>query len=278
MLPQLLQAFAEREERIKRDVQGEQGEKKRSRQRSIFMDLYTTMFLDHMKKYGSTQRQLATISSKNHWHSTMNALAQYQKAFTVEEVLEAPEVVWPLTTPMCAPIGDGAAAIVVCSDDFALKIGASHAVEVAACMITSGQEKSAIKESTLSRLAKSAYERAGIGPEDVSVAELHDATAIGELIASEELGLCPLGEGGLFAEAGHTRLGGKMPINVSGGLESQGHPIGATGVRQIVELYWHLTGRAGKRQVQGAKVGLAQNNGGSAGSTEAALSVTILKV
>lgn len=277
-LPQLLQTFAEREERIKRDVQGEQGEKKRSRQRSIFMDLYTTMFLDHMKKYGSTQRQLATISSKNHWHSTMNALAQYQKAFTVEEVLEAPEVVWPLTTPMCAPIGDGAAAIVVCSDDFALKIGASHAVEVAACMITSGQEKSAIKESTLSRLAKSAYERAGIGPEDVSVAELHDATAIGELIASEELGLCPLGEGGLFAEAGHTRLGGKMPINVSGGLESQGHPIGATGVRQIVELYWHLTGRAGKRQVQGAKVGLAQNNGGSAGSTEAALSVTILKV
>jgi acetyl-CoA acyltransferase len=128
-------------------------------------------------------------------------------------------------------------------------------------------------------LAESAYARAGIGPEDIDLAEVHDATAFGELQASEELGFCHLGAGGAFAESGHTTLGGKLPINVSGGLESQGHPIGATGVRQVVELYWHLVadGRAGKRQVDGAKVGLAQNSGGSIDTSEGAISVTILK-
>ncbi len=128
-------------------------------------------------------------------------------------------------------------------------------------------------------MARSAYERAGIGPEEIDLAEVHDATAFGELYVTEELEFCPLGEGGPFAEAGHTTLGGKIPVNVSGGLESQGHPIGATGVRQVVELYWHLAGRgqAGKRQVEGVKVGLAQNAGGNVNSSEAALSVTILK-
>jgi acetyl-CoA acyltransferase len=129
----------------------------------------------------------------------------------------------------------------------------------------------------LSRLARKAYEKAGIGPKDVDVAEVHDATAYGELSSTEQLGFCPIGEGGPFAEAGHTRLGGKIPVNVSGGLESQGHPVGATGCRQVVELYWHLTGRAGKRQVDGARVGLGQNAGGSVRGSEAALSVVILK-
>jgi len=131
----------------------------------------------------------------------------------------------------------------------------------------------------MTKLAKSAYERAGLGPEDVNLAEVHDATAFGELYATEGLCFCPVGGGGAFAEAGHTTLGGRLPVNVSGGLESQGHPIGATGVRQVVELYWHLAGggRAGKRQVEGAKVGLAQNAGGTVGASEAALSVTILK-
>jgi acetyl-CoA acetyltransferase len=181
---------------------------------------------------------------------------------------------------MCSPIGDGAAAVVICTEEFAKKIGAGHGVEVAACMLASGEDPDKEKESsTLARLAISAYERAGIGPQDIDVAEVHDATAIGELYVTEELGFCPLGQGGSFAEAGHTTLGGKIPVNVSGGLESQGHPIGATGVRQVVELYWHLAGgsRAGKRQVEGAEVGLAQNAGGSINSSEGALSVTILK-
>ncbi|OPY67517.1 MAG: 3-ketoacyl-CoA thiolase [Syntrophorhabdaceae bacterium PtaU1.Bin034] len=276
-LPELTRNFANQQERVKKGMQRGGAKKKKSRERSIFMDFYASLALEHMEKYKSTQRQLAVIASKNHYHSTMNPLAQYQNSLTIEEVLEAPEVVWPFTTPMCSPIGDGAAAMVICSDEYARRIGARHSVEVAACMIASGEDRSKITESTLSRLAKKAYERAGVGPEDIDLAELHDATAFGELYSTEELGFCPLGEGGVFAEAGHSTLGGKLPINVSGGLESQGHPIGATGVRQLVELYWHLTGRAGRRQVQGAKVGLAQNNGGSIEGAEGALSVTILK-
>lgn len=281
ILPQIMQAFAEQEEKIKKERQAKgDAEKKKSGQRSVFMDVYAQMARNHMEKYGTTQRHLAAISSKNHYHSSMNPLAHYQNLFTVEEVLDAPEVAWPLTRPMCSPIGDGAAAVVICSDEFAKKIGASHGVEVAACMLASGEDPDKEKESsTLARLARSAYEKAGIGPDDIDVAEVHDATAIGELHVTEELGFCPLGEGGPFAEAGHTTLGGKVPVNVSGGLESQGHPIGATGVRQVVELYWHLSGggRAGKRQVEGARVGLAQNAGGSVNSSEGALSVTILK-
>jgi acetyl-CoA acetyltransferase len=281
ILPQLMQAFAEQEEKIKkeREARGET-EKAKSGQRTVFMDVYAMAARAHMEKYGTTQRQLAVISSKNHYHSSMNHLAQYQTEFSVEEVLAAPEVAFPLTRPMCSPIGDGAAALVVCSEAFADRIGAAHAVEVAACMLASGEDPDAEKdESTMTKLAKSAYERAGVAPEDVSLAEVHDATAFGELYATEGLCFCPVGEGGPFAEAGHTTLGGKLPVNVSGGLESQGHPIGATGVRQVVELYWHLAGggRAGKRQVEGAKVGLAQNAGGTVGASEAALSVTILK-
>ena len=281
ILPQLMQAFAEQEERIRkeREARGET-EKVKSGQRTVFMDVYAMVARGHMEKYGTTQRQLAVISSKNHYHSSMNPLAQYQNEFSVVEVLAAPEVAFPLTRPMCSPIGDGAAALVICSEDFANRIGAGHGVEVAACMLASGEDPDAEREeSTMTRLARSAYERAGVGPEDTDMAEVHDATAFGELYATEGLCFCPLGEGGAFAEAGHTTLGGKLPVNVSGGLESQGHPIGATGVRQVVELYWHLAGggRAGRRQVEGARVGLAQNAGGTVGASEAALSVTILK-
>ena len=145
-------------------------------------------------------------------------------------------------------------------------------------MLTSGGPLEGGSDSSLTRLAKNAYERAGIGPEDIDLAEVHDATAFGELSSTEDLMFCPKGEGGPFAEAGHTTLGGKIPINVSGGLESQGHPIGATGIRQVVEIFWHLTSQAGQRQVEGARVGLAQNAGGAAPKGGGALSVTILKV
>jgi len=283
MLPQILEDFRKREEEVKKaqEAKGE-GRKEKSGQRTVFMDVYAIWAQRHMEKYGTTQRQLAAISSKNHWHSSMNPLAQYQDPFTIEEVLAAPEVAWPLTRPMCSPIGDGAAAVIVCSDEFARKIGAAHAVEVAAVCLASGEDPDEEKQksgSTLSRLAKRAYEKAGIGPEDLDLAEVHDATAFGELYVTEDLAFCPVGEGGPWAEAGHSTLGGKLPVNVSGGLESQGHPVGATGVRQLVEVYWHLAGdgRVGRRQVEGARVGLAQNAGGNVGPTEAALSVTILK-
>lgn len=268
---------AEEEVAKDRQARGEK-EKKKTGERSIFMDLYASGARAHMKKYGTTQRQLAAISSKNHYHSSMNPLAQYQKKFTVEEVLNDVEVAYPLTRPMCSPIGDGAAAAIICSEDFAKKRGLQNTPGIAACLLTSGGPLEGAEDSALTGLAKKAYERAGIGPEDIDLAEVHDATAFGELSSTEALMFCPEGEGGPFAEAGHTTLGGKIPINVSGGLESQGHPIGATGIRQVVELYWHLTKQVGKRQVEGARVGLAQNAGGAAPRGEGALSVTILKV
>ena len=278
ILPDLFELFKSQEENVKRErAEKGEGEKKKSGQRSVFMDVYALAARLHMEQHGTTQRQLAAISSKNHFHSSMNPLAQYQTTYTIDEVLAAPEVAWPLTRPMCSPIGDGAAAAIVCSEAFAGKMGIAHPIEVAACALASGMDPVQGKDRTLTGLAEKAYEKAGIGPEDINVAELHDATAFGELYVCEELGLCPEGEGGPFAEAGHTALGGKLPINVSGGLESQGHPVGATGIRQVVELYWHLTGQAGKRQVEGARVGLAQNAGGTVNFSEAALSVTVLK-
>ena len=271
-------SMKEAEKKIDQDrkASGEK-EKKKAGDRSIFMDFYASGARAHMEKYGTTQRQLAAISSKNHYHSSMNPLAQYQKKFTIEEVLGDVEVAYPLTRPMCSPIGDGAAAAIICSEAFANKIGAARAPEIAACLLTSGRPLEG-SEPALTLLAKKAYDRAGIGPEDIDLAEVHDATAFGELSSTEALMFCPEGEGGPFAEAGHTTLGGKIPVNVSGGLESQGHPIGATGIRQVVELYWHLTEQVGERQVAGAKVGLAQNAGGSAPRGEGALSVTILKI
>jgi acetyl-CoA acetyltransferase len=278
ILAEMMAAMKQQEEQVQKaqEAKGEGG-KKKSGQRSVFMDVYAIIARAHMEKYGTTQRQLAAISSKNHYHSSMNPLAQYQTEFTVDEVLAAPEVAWPLTRPMCSPIGDGAAAAIICSDEFARKVGADSSVEVAACVLASGEDPREGENPTLTKLAHRAYEKAGIGPEDIDVAEVHDATAVGELYVTEELGFCPVGEGGPFAEAGHTTLGGKLPVNVSGGLESQGHPVGATGIRQAVELYWHLAGKAGQRQVEGARVGLAQNAGGTVGNSAAALSVTILK-
>jgi len=262
------------EAKIDKEREASGAEKKeKTGKRSIFMDFYASGARAHMARYGTTQRQLAAISSKNHYHSSMNPLAQHQKEFSVEEVMNDVEVAYPLTRLMCSPIGDGAAAAVICSEAYARKIGAASAPEIAACVLTSGGQ-----EGSLTKLAQKAYERAGIGPEDIDIAEVHDATAFGEVSSTEGLMFCPPGEGGPFAEAGHSTLGGKLPVNVSGGLESQGHPIGATGIRQVVELYWHLTNQVGKRQVEGARVGLAQNAGGSAPRGEGALSVTILKV
>ena len=257
---------------------GAEGAKNKTADRSIFMDLYASSARAHMDRYGLTQRQLAVIASKNHFHSSMNPLAQHQKEFSVEEIMNDVEVAFPLTRLMCSPIGDGAAAAIICSEAYAKKIGRTKAPEIAACVLTSGEPLERGEDSSFTMLAKKAYERAGIGPEDIDIAEVHDATAFGEVASTEGLMFCPQGEGGPFAEAGHTTLGGKLPVNVSGGLESQGHPIGATGIRQVVELYWHLTHQVGKRQVEGAKVGLAQNAGGSAPKGSGALSVTILKV
>jgi len=267
------------EEKAKAKAEAGQNEpkKEKSGQRTVFMDVYAQAARFHMDKYGTTQRQLAAIAAKNHWHSSMNPLAQYQQDYSIDEVLASPDVAFPLTRLMCSPIGDGVAAAIVCSEKFAREKTAASKVEISSCVLGSAQVSGDRSESNLTKLARRAYDQAGVGPEDIDLAEVHDATSMGEISSSENLMLCDIGDGGAFGEAGHSKLGGKLPINVSGGLECQGHPIGATGIRQVVELFWHLSDRAGDRQVAGAKVGLAQNAGGTTSAGEGALSVTILK-
>lgn len=247
---------------------------------SVFMDVYAGFSRMHMREYGTTQRQLAAIASKNHNHSTMNTRSQYQKAFTVDEILAAAPITYPLTLPMCSPVSDGAAAAIVCSDAGLKRIEGARkrSMRVLASVLQSGSNREANDlKNHVSRLgANKAYEIAGLGPEDVDVAEVHDATATGEVIETEAIGLCSIGEGGLAGERGDTTLGGRVPVNPSGGLESKGHPIGATGLGQIYELVTQLRGEAGKRQVENARVAIAQNGGGICGYEEAVTCITLL--
>ncbi len=245
--------------------------------RSVFMDIYASMALEHMSKYGTTQAQFAAISAKNSFHGSLNPRAQYREALSVEQVMASPEIAYPLTLPMCSPIGDGAAAVVLVSERKARQLGLKDRIKVESSVLRSGWDPQSEDElSIAATCAKEAFEEAGIGPEDLSCIELHDASAPSELIYYEQLGLCEKGEGGRFVEEGHSRLGGRVPTNTSGGLLRKGHPIGATGVAQIVELTEQLQGRAGDRQVEGARVALAENGGGFINGDAAALVVSIL--
>ncbi|HUT52701.1 MAG TPA: thiolase family protein [bacterium] len=245
---------------------------------SPFMDVYGYAARQHMKKYGSTQRQLAAIAAKNHWHSTMNPNAQYRFDVSIEDALKDRLVSYPLTRSMCAPIGDGAAAAILASEDVVKKLGVStRAVKVRASVLASGMAREWDAPDIAERASKIAYERAGLGPADVQVAEVHDATAFGELHQTEALGFFKEGEGGVHAEAGETKLGGRIPVNPSGGLISRGHPIGASGLAQIHELVTQLRGEAKERQVQAARIALAENGGGVLGNEEAAMCIHILE-
>ena len=247
--------------------------------RSPFMDVYASWGRWHMATYGTTQRQLAVIASKNHSHSALNPLAQFRKPMSVEEVLAGRLVIWPLTVPMCAPVGDGGGAAILCSREYLARVSSARPVKVRASALASGTDRGIAEESRDigARLARQVYEKSGVGPEDIDVAEVHDATAFGELHQTEALGFCPPGEGGRFAESGATRLGGRLPINPSGGLESRGHPIGASGLAQIHELVIQLRHEAGQRQVEGCRIALAENGGGNLGFEEAAMCVHILE-
>jgi acetyl-CoA acetyltransferase len=247
---------------------------------SPFMDVYGYACRQHMKKYGSTVEQLAVIASKNHFNSTLNPNAQYCFEVPVEKVLSDRIVSWPLTRSMCAPIGDGAASAILCSADMVKKLGlTSQAVKIRASVIGSAIRTSFDSDipEIGERLSRQAYETAGVGPQDINVAEVHDASAFGEVVQAENLGFCPRGEGGIFAEKGETSLKGRIPINPSGGLISRGHPIGASGLAQVHELVTQLRGKAGKRQVKKAKLALAENGGGALGTEEAAMCVHILE-
>jgi acetyl-CoA acyltransferase len=247
---------------------------------SPFMDVYGYAARQHMKRYGSTVEQLAIIASKNHFNSTLNPNAQYQFEVPVEKVLSDRIVSLPLTRAMCAPICDGAASIILCSEAMVKKLGlVSQAVRIRASILGSGKKTSfdSTEPEIGERLAKLAYEKAGVGPLDINIAEVHDATAFGEIAQAENLGFCPRGEGGIFAEKGETSLNGRIPINPSGGLTSRGHPIGASGLAQVHELVTQLRGNAGKRQVQKAKLAMAENGGGALGTEEAAMGIHILE-
>ncbi|MEP6609797.1 MAG: thiolase family protein [Burkholderiaceae bacterium] len=247
---------------------------------SVFMDVYAAFARFHMKRFGTTQRQLAAVAAKNHTHSVHNPLSQYRKPFSTDEVLAAAPITYPLTVPMCSPVSDGAAAVVV-GTNAALKrhgLDPKRAIRVLACVVQSGSDRipDDVHRHCTALAANRAYEAAGIGPGDVDVAEVHDATAMGEIIQVENLGFCKYGEGGQLAERGDTRIGGRIPVNPSGGLESKGHPIGATGLGQIYELVSQLRGEAGPRQVEDARIAIAENGGGLQGIEEAVACITIL--
>ncbi|MBR7985143.1 thiolase family protein [Burkholderia cenocepacia] len=247
---------------------------------SRFMKIYAAMCRHHMHTYGTTQRQIAAVSAKNHGHSVHNPYSQFRQPFTIDEVLAAAPITYPITLPMCAPLSDGAAAAILCTEDGLERIGAdrSRCIRIAASVIRSFTRRRIDEpHKHIGRLAAlQAYEQAGVGPADMDVAEVHDASAMGEIIQAENLGFVPLGEGGPAAERGEFTLGGRIPINTSGGLESKGHPLGATGIGQLYELVTQLRGEAGARQVDGARHAIQENGGGLQGVEEAALAIHIL--
>jgi acetyl-CoA acetyltransferase len=248
--------------------------------RTMFMDTYAMQAAVHMARWGTTQEQIAAGAAKNHCYGALNPNAQYRFPMTVDEVLADREVSWPLTRSMCAPIGDGAAAAIVCSSDVCRGLPEetrSRAVRIRATALSGGRYRAIDEPSLAWHAARKAYTQSGLGPRDIDVAEVHDATSFCELYQAEMLGFCDEGAGGPFVASGATGPGGTIPINTSGGLVSKGHPVGATGLSMIHELVTQLRGDAGERQVPEARVALAENGGGVIGLEEAACAITILE-
>jgi acetyl-CoA acetyltransferase len=240
------------------------------------MDLYGAQSSgDGTERFGP--EVLAEVSVKNHYHASLNPCAQYREAVSVEQVLGAKVVIGPLTTLMCAPFSDGAACLVLSSEDFARGRGLGEPVRIAASVLTSGRGDDMRRSPAVYAAVREAYERAAAGPEDLDVAELHDATAIGELLVYELLEFCPEGGAERLLRDRATWLGGRLPVNPSGGLLARGHPLGATGAAQVAELFWQLSGRCGARQVPDARLALAHNVGGWVGSDLATLCFHILQ-
>jgi acetyl-CoA acetyltransferase len=241
---------------------------------SLFMDLYAAQARKWMEKTGADASDFARVVVKNRHAGSLNPVAQFRKETTVAEVLESRMVSNPLTLFMCSSIGDGGAAVFICSEQFANRHDIRPVYIRASSIVSAKADGSG--ELVAVRAAQAAYEEAGIGPSDVHVVELHDASAPAELIHYENLGLCAPGDAPKLIRSGDTGIGGRISVNPSGGLLSRGHPVGATGVAQIVELTQQLRGTAGARQRPGAKVALAENNGGQLAGDSAVALVTIL--
>jgi acetyl-CoA C-acetyltransferase len=237
-----------------------------------FPGLYAIMARAHMDTYGTTREQLAQVAVKNHEHGAMNPVGQYPFKITVESVMKSVMIADPLRILDCSPITDGAAALVLCPLDMAKKLSKKPAVKIigighATDSIALHSRKDITSLPATAKAAKIAFKMAGLDMSKIDLVELHDCFTIAEICLIEELGIVEKGKGGSAAESGLTRLGGKIPVNTSGGLKSKGHPVGATGVAQVVEIVTQLRGVAGPRQVEKARIGLTQNMGGSGGST-----------
>lgn len=242
--------------------------------KSLFMDIYASFARDYASRSGATIEDFARVAAKNHEHGALNPKAQHRRPVSVDEVVESRVVSYPLTLLMCAPIGDGAAAVVVTTPAVAKRWGAQP-VRLLATAIGVSRAGGA-RGQLVSNTARKAYTAAGISPTEINLVECHDATAPAELIALEELGLCGPGEAIKLTREGETHLNGRLPVNPSGGLESKGHPVGASGVAQIVELADQLKGRCGARQVAAPAVAIAENAGGYLGPDAAVAAITIL--
>jgi len=232
-----------------------------------FPGLFAMMATARMHAYGTTQEQMALVAVKNHYHGSLNPKAHMQKEITLETVLSSRPVAWPLKMYDCSLITDGASCVIITKPELASKY-----TDTPVHIIGSGQasdtiglyQRQSLTSLNATRLAaKMAYKMANTKPQDLDLAEVHDCFTFAELMAYEDLNFCPVGEGGKLVERGETRLGGRLPVNTSGGLKAKGHPVGATGTAQAYEVYLQLTGQAGKRQVKNAQVGLTHNIGGS---------------
>ncbi len=248
--------------------------------RSVATETYGVMSRWHMSTYGSTQEQLSKIAVKNRFNGSLNPKAHWQEPITLEKVMNDRVISYPITRPMCSPIGDGAAAVIIISEKYLKKLKAAKPIKIRSIVHTSGTDKRTFEETEDigERLSKIVYEKAGLGPEDIDIAEVHDATAYGELHQVEALGFTPEGTGGDFIDAGKSALNGEKPINTSGGLISRGHPVGASGLAQIFELVTQMRGTAGKRQVpENVRIALAENGGGILTLEEASMTISILE-
>lgn len=244
--------------------------------RSMFADFYGVLAREFMASHGTGIEHFAMVSAKTSFHGSLNPRAQFQNAMTVEEVLAQPVIVDPLTRPMICPLADGGAAAVIVSERKARQLGIAKPVRVVSSVVHSFfHHPDGAAENVTSLSIEEAYYEAGVGPKDLSLVELHDSSVVTEMITYEHLGLCKPEEIAGCVERGDFRLGGRLPVNTSGGLLRKGHPVGASGVAQLCEVTWQLQGRAGQRQVEGARVGLCHNGGGNLGNDTAVMNITI---
>lgn len=245
--------------------------------RSLFTDFYGVLARQHMEQHGSTIEHFAMVAAKNSFHGSLNPNAQFTHAMTVAEVLAQPVVSPPLTRPMICPLADGGSAAIIVSERKARQMGLVKPVRVLSTVVGSYFDHApGMADNVTSRAIAQAYHDAGVGPEDLSLVELHDSSAVTEMLTYEHLGLAKPEDCLRLLVDGDTRLGGRIPVNTSGGLLRKGHPVGATGVAQIAEITMQLQGRAGARQVAGARVGLCHNGGGNINGEVAAMNITIL--